>query len=69
MKRHALSVVNSLQGKSQGLITRRRTTVNGVEKSTIDFVILSEDLVEDVEAVRTDDEQANCKVQKNQRRS
>ena len=30
LKRHALSVVNSLQGKSQGLITRRRTTVNCV---------------------------------------
>ena len=59
LKRPALSVVNSVQGKSQG-VTRRRTTVDGVEKSTIDFVILSEDLVEDVESVRTDEEQANC---------
>ena len=60
LKRHALCVVNSLQGKSKGLITRRRTTVDGDEKSTIDFVILSDDLVEDVESVRTDEEQANC---------
>ena len=49
LKRHALFVANSLQGRSTGTITRRRTTVDGEEKSTIDFLILSADLVEDVE--------------------
>ena len=57
LKRHALSVANSLQGKSEGIITRRRITVDGDEKSTIDFVILSEDLVAEVDTVRTDEEQ------------
>ena len=30
------------------------------EKSTIDFVILSEDLIDDVKAVKTDEEQVHC---------
>ena len=60
LRRHALYVVNSLEGKSRGVITRRRTTIDGEEKSTIDFVILSEDLVEIVESVRRDEEQVNC---------
>ena len=34
--------------------------MDGEEKSTIDFLILSADLVEDVETVRTDEEQENC---------
>ena len=57
--RHALFVVNNLKGKHVGVITRRRTTVDSDEKSTIDFVILSGDLVEEVETVRTDEEQIN----------
>ena len=60
LKRHALFVVNTLKGKSKGVITRRRTTVVGEEKSTIDFVILSGDLLEHVDSVRTDEEQTNC---------
>ena len=59
LKTHALFVVNSLKGKRVGVITRRRNTVDSDEKSTIDFVILSGDLVEDVETVRTDEEQIN----------
>ena len=53
-------VVNNLQGKSTGTITRKRILVDGEEKTTINLVILSEDLVEDVKSVRTDEEQANC---------
>ena len=60
LKRHALLVANSLKGKSKGVITRRRTTVDGEEKSTIDFVILSGDLVKHVKSVITDEEQENC---------
>ena len=60
LTRHTLYVANCLQGKSSGVITRQRTTIDGEEKSTIDFVILSEDLVENVQSVRTDEEQANC---------
>ena len=48
MERNALIVINGLEGKCKGLITRERHTVNSVEKSVIDFVIVSEDLVEQV---------------------
>ena len=44
LDRYALIVANGLEGKSQGIITRHRTTVDIIEKSTIDFVILSSDL-------------------------
>ena len=48
-------MVNGLQGKCEGLITRERHTVNGVEKSIIDFVIVSQDLVEYVGKMIIDD--------------
>ena len=41
LNRHALCVVNGLEDKTEGLITRERTTINGIEKSVIDFVITS----------------------------
>ena len=48
IKRNALILVNSLQQKCKGLITRRRTTIDGIEESLIDFVIVSSDLVNDI---------------------
>ena len=56
IERNALTVVNSLQGKCTGLITRERNTVNGVEKSIIDFVMVSQDLVKEVRRMIIDDE-------------
>ena len=41
LDRHALIVLNGLQEKRTGIITRQRTTIDGVEKSVIDFVITS----------------------------
>ena len=55
LERNALTVVNGLQGKCEGLITRERNTVNGVEKSIIDFVIVSQDLVKYVGKMNIDD--------------
>ena len=55
LERNALTVVNGLQGKCEGLITRERHTVNGVEKSIIDFVIVSQDLVKYVGKMTIDD--------------
>ena len=60
LERHALVVANCLEGKSQGTVTRKRTTVDGIEKSTIDFVILSSDLVEYVVSVTTDEARDHC---------
>ena len=37
--RHALVVVNGLEGKCKGVCTRERITTEGVEKSVIDFFI------------------------------
>ena len=56
IERNALTVVNSLPGKCTGLITRERHTVNGVEKSVIDFVMVSQDLVKDIGRMMIDDE-------------
>ena len=55
LERNALSVVNGMEQKCTGLITRERHTINGVEKSIIDFVIVSEDLVTEVESILIDD--------------
>ena len=60
LTRHALVVANGLQGKSSGTITRKRITVDGIKKSTIDLVILSNDLIEEVECVITDEDQIYC---------
>ena len=60
LDRHALIVVNGLEGKSKGTITRHRTTIDSIERSTIDFVILSSDLVENVVSVTTDEEKLHC---------
>ena len=59
IKRHALIVVNGIQGKCTGLITRERRTVQGVEKSVIDFVIVSRDLEKHIEYMHIDDQRKN----------
>ena len=40
----------------RGLITRERTTVDSVEKSIIDFVIVSHDLVPEILSMMIDDD-------------
>ena len=56
-KRHALSLANGLKEKCQGLITRERSTINGIEQSVIDFVIVSCDLVKHIEYIYVDEKQ------------
>ena len=56
MERHELIVVNGLKEKCKGLITRQRHTVNSEEKSIIDFVIVTKDIVEDIVGMVIDDE-------------
>ena len=66
MERHALFVVNGPKDKSEGLITREMTTVNGVERSVIDFVIVSSDLVKIIKHIQIDDKQTNVLTKKNE---
>ena len=56
IERNALCVLNGLNEKCTGSTTRQRTTVNGVEKSIIDFVMVSSNLVKQVESIMIDDE-------------
>ena len=49
IRRHGLVVANGLKDKCTGLITRKRITKEGTEESIIDFVIISNDLVEIME--------------------
>ena len=56
LERNALTVVNGLPGKCTGSITRERHTVNGVEKSIIDFDMVSHDLVKEIGKMMIDDQ-------------
>ena len=52
---HGLVVGNSLE-KCKGTITRKRVTKFATEESIIDFVILSQDLIKDLEEIEIDEE-------------
>ena len=56
IKRHKLIVVNGLEDKCTGVITRRRVTKDSIEESAIDFVIISNDLLDSVESLYIDEE-------------
>ena len=59
LDRHGLIVANGLKEKCVGSITRRRVTIDSIEESIIDHVILSEDLVNDLESLKVDEERVN----------
>ena len=68
VEKNALIVANGLLEKCKGTITRERVTEDGkVEQSTIDFVIISQDLEEFVDMVNVDEERNHVlsKVTKN----
>ena len=56
--RHSLIIGNSMK-QCKGLITRKRITKNGTEESIIDFILFSDDLKNDIEAIVIDDERKN----------
>ena len=56
INRHGLIVGNGVGRKCEGLITRKRETVNSVEESVIDHVVFSEDLETDLESIKIDEE-------------
>ena len=53
--RHGLRVANSIDEKCKGAITRKRDTKDAVEQSIIDHVIVSDDLVDDLESILIDE--------------
>ena len=55
IERHAICVANGLVEKRQGIITREIHTINGIEKSVIDLVLLSGDLIKHMEYIHVDD--------------
>ena len=55
ISRHGLLVVNGLEDRCEGNITRRRVTKNGIEESIIDFVIVSPDLENDIHSLLIDE--------------
>ena len=68
IEKNALFVANGLRDKTLGMVTRQRTTEDGtIEKSTIDFVLVSQDLKECIDKVNVDEERKNVltKVTKN----
>ena len=55
INRNGLIVVYSLNQKCKGVITRRKTTIDGTEESVIDFLIVSVDLVNDIKDLLIDE--------------
>ena len=45
--------------KRKGIITREKHTVNSVEQSIIDFVLISSDLIKHIEYIHVDDKRVN----------
>ena len=60
IQRHGLIVANGIVNKCKGAITRRRETIDAVEESIIDHVIISNDLVENLESLIIDEEKNNA---------
>ena len=54
LERHALIVANGSE-RCVGLITRERNTKDNIERSVIDFIILSSDLVQRVVNMQIDE--------------
>ena len=59
IERHGLCVVNGLVQKRKGTITRQKNTVNGMEQSIIDFVLISSDLIKYIEYIHVDDQRVH----------
>jgi hypothetical protein len=58
--RNALIVANSLETKCSGVITRSRSIEGRVEESVIDFVIISADLLDDIEELIIDEKREHA---------
>ena len=59
MERHVFTVINGLQDKCNGTITRQRNTTNNIEISVIDFMIVSQYLVKHIKSMHIDEARTN----------
>ena len=59
LDRHAMIVINGLTNKCTGSITRQRTTTDNIEKSVIDYVIVSRDLGKHIKIMHIDEDRLN----------
>ena len=59
MERHALTVVNGMKDKCTGVITREMSTTRGIERSVMDVVIVSNNLMEHIEYMNIDDKRVH----------
>ena len=59
IERHAMIVINGLSNKCTGTITRQRTTADSIEKSVIDYVIVSRDLGKHIDKMHIDEDRIN----------
>ena len=55
IERNALCVVNGIKDKAQGVITRKRNTVDRIEESAIDLVLTSWDMVNSIVSIEIDE--------------
>ena len=60
VERNDLIVVNTLQNKCKGVITRRRCMEDAVEESVIDFLIISVDIMNDLKELIIDEEKEHA---------
>ena len=60
LARHALTVANGAKGKFSGVITRERITKENTERSLIDLVCVSQDLLETLESIIIDEDKNYC---------
>ena len=56
IERHGLIVANSINEKCQGVITTRRVTTENIEESVIDFVLINDDIKENLESMLVDED-------------
>ena len=59
MERHALVVMNGIQEKCQGTITKQRNTTSNTEHSVIDFIKVSKDLEKHIKSMHIDEARSN----------
>ena len=59
LERNALIVANYVQEKSNGVITRKRTTIYNSEESVIDLLLISNDTLKSLVSVNLDEERKN----------
>ena len=56
IERHDLIVDNGIKSKCKGVITRKKITKTGIQESTIDLVVISSDMVDNLVSIQIDED-------------